>query len=165
VRIARLWLPIVAALALLPVGNALAGPQRAAAAPTLIKLIAVTSNAHETDKPPKGPSPGDRKIDAAKLYNGVAQFGKKAGQQVGTDSGVYVIRDPRTVYVSGTAKLPGGTLHFEGNLTVRNGIMSIPVVSGTGVFVGARGTLLVPVVAGGTKIVKNVYQLTYQAVA
>jgi hypothetical protein len=166
VRFARLSLPIVAVLALAGTGTATAASARAAAEPPkVIKLVSVSTKTKDTDKPPKGPSRGDRSIGASKLFNGVAQFGRKQGQAVGTDTGVFVLRDLRTLHANGTAKLPGGTLHFQGVAAVKDGVMVIPVVSGTGIFVGAHGALLIPIVKPGTKIVANVYELTYQAAA
>ena len=42
---------------------------------------------------------------------------------------------------------------------------SCPVVSGTGRFAGAKGSLLIPIVDPGTRIVQNLYRLTYQPTA
>lgn len=162
----RVLLPLAAATALVVSTPAEARPNRAAAeAPKVIKLVSVTTSAKDTDKPPKGASKGDRTVGASALYNGAAQFGKKAGAQVGTDRSVFTLRDARTLYASGTATLPGGTIHFQGVATVQDGALVIPVVSGTGVFAGAQGSLLIPVVDPGTKIVANMYRLTYQPIA
>ncbi len=136
-----------------------------AAPPKEIKLISVTTKANDTDKPPRGASKGDRTIGASTLYNGVDQFGQKAGARVGGDKSVFVLRSTKVLYANGTATLPGGTIHFQGVAKVTNGRFEIPVVSGTGVYAGAHGALLIPLVESGTRIVANVYRLTYGAVA
>lgn len=165
-RLLRALLPLAAASLLVGVDVADArSTATAAEGPKVIKLISVTTKAKDTDKPPKGASKGDRTIGASALYNGVDQFGKKAGAPVGSDRSVFVLRDPKTLYASGTATLPGGTLHFQGVAKVQKGVFVIPVVSGTGDFVGAKGSLLIPIVQPGTKIVANMYRLTYQAAA
>ena len=99
------------------------------------------------------------------LYNGVKQFGKKAGAKVGTDRSVFVLRSAKTLYGSGTATLPGGTIHFQGVAIVENGAFAIPVTRGTGLYAGAKGHLLIPLTPPGTKLVPNVYRLTYAPVA
>jgi hypothetical protein len=165
-RLFRALLPLAAATMLVGVDVASADSSRASAAgPKEIKLISVTTKVDDTDKPPKGASKGDRTVGASTLYNGVAQFGRKAGAAVGKDRSVFVLRDPKTLYGSGTATLPGGTLHFQGVAKVQDGVFVIPVVSGTGTFVGAKGSLLIPIAKPGTKIVANLYRLTYQAAA
>lgn len=153
------------AAALVTTGTAGAGATRAAAAPTEIKLISVTVKAKDTDAPPKGASKGDRTVGSSQLFNGVAQFGKKAGAKVGTDRSVFVLRNAKTLYGSGTATLPGGTIHFQGVAIVKEGVFSIPVTRGTGAFAGAKGQLLIPVTEPGTRLVANVYRLTYQPAA
>lgn len=154
------------AAALVAIGAAGAGASRvAAAAPAEIRLISVAVKTKDTDLPPKGASKGDRTVGSSELFNGVAQFGKKAGAKVGSDRSVFVLRSAKTLYGSGTATLPGGTIHFQGVATVKEGVFSIPVTRGTGVFAGARGQLLIPVTEPGTKLVANVYRLTYQPAA
>lgn len=165
-RLLRALLPLMTIAAFVATGAASAGATRAAAPPPKeIKLISVTVKAKDTDEPPKGASKGDRTVGSSNLFNGVAQFGKKAGVKVGSDRSVFVLRNAKTLYASGTATLPGGTLHFQGTATVDEGVFSIPVTRGTGVFVGATGQLLIPVTQPGAKIVANVYRLTYQAAA
>lgn len=156
-----LSLALAAAVALAMSGTAAARPARTnVQAPTEIRLVSVTTKAKETDRPPKGASKGDRTVGSSALFNGAAQFGKKAGAQVGSDRSVFVLRDKRTLYASGTAKLPGGTLHFQGRAKVQEGVFVIPVVSGTGAFAGATGQLLIPVTKPGTTLVLNVYRIT-----
>ncbi|MBM3678738.1 MAG: dirigent protein [Actinobacteria bacterium] len=137
----------------------------AATPPKVIRLISVTVTSKETDRPPKGASKGDRTVGSSRLYNGDAQFGKKAGEAVGRDQGVFVLRDKTTLYATGAATLPGGTLKFAGVAKVEGGTFVIPVVSGTGVFLGATGSLLIPIAPPDTRIVANVYQLRYESVA
>jgi len=165
-RFLRALLPLAAAIAVLATGTAGAPAARQVATPpTVIDLISLTTKANDTDKPPKGASKGDRTTGASALFNRVEQFGRKAGARVGADKSVFVLRDKRTLYASGTATLPGGTLHFQGVAKPNQGVFEIPVVSGTGIFVGAKGMLLIPIVKPGTKVVVNMYRLTYRAVA
>ena len=165
-RLAGALLALAAGVALVATGAAGASTTRAAAVPPKeIKLISVTTKANDTDKPPKGASKGDRTIGASALYNGIDQFGRKAGARVGTDRSIFTLRDAKTLYANGTATLPGGTLHFQGTAKVKKGVFHIPVVSGTGDFTGAKGSLLIPIVEPGTKVVANLYRLTYRAAA
>lgn len=165
-RLLRALLTLASAAALATAGTAGAATSNsAAAAPTEIQLFSVTIDVKDTDAPPKGASKGDRSVGSSTLFNGVAQFGKKAGAKVGTDKSVFVLRNAKTLYGSGTASLPGGTLHFQGVAKVRDGVFAIPVTRGTGVFAGAKGQLLIPVAAQGTKLVPNLYRLVYRPAA
>lgn len=159
---------VLLALCALP-ATALAAPaapsRTAAPAPTVIALVSVTTTAKDTDRPPKGASKGDRTVGASTLYNGAAQFGRKAGARVGSDRSVFTLRDPKTLHATGTATLPGGTIHFEGRATVKEGVFVIPVVGGTGTFAGVTGQLLIPIAAPGQTQVQNVYRLTYAPAA
>lgn len=161
----RLVAALLAAVALVGADVAAAERSRTAAPPTVIRLISVTTKSSDTDKSPKGPSKGDRSTASSRLVNAVAQFGKPSGATVGSDSGVFTVTSATTIHANGTARLPGGTLRFRGRTVIEDGVFVIPVVSGTGQFVGARGRLLVPVTPAGTKQVVNVYQLTYAAAA
>jgi hypothetical protein len=147
---------------------ALALPTFAAAAvaaprpPATIKLVSVTASVRTTDRPPKGTSNGDTVRETSVLFNQVAQFGKPARAAVGKDRAVQRLRvKPRSTMIDGVATLPGGTLRFRGTATrsVRGGFV-IPVVSGTGRYLGAEGTLWI-VSIGGTGRALNVYRLTY----
>ena len=63
----------------------------------------------------------------------------------------------RAATIDVVATLPGGTLHLRGkNLTPS--AESWPVVGGTGVFKGAKGTLTVVPIGDGTRAT-NVYRL------
>lgn len=133
-----------------------------AAPPTLIRLVSVTTSARENDRPPKGPSTGDTVRETSRLLNEVAQFGKPARAAVGSDSAVQLLRlGPKSITVDGVAKLPGGTLLFRGKAEryARGGIV-IPVVGGTGRYLGAQGTLWILTVRDPARVV-NIYRLTY----
>lgn len=145
--------------------SAVSATERGRAAPTEIRLISITTGARDTDAPPKGASKGDRTVGSSDLYNGVRQFGKKAGAKVGSDRSVFVLRSEKVMYGSGTATLPGGTVHFQGVAVVTNGAYAFPVTRGTGVYAGATGQLLIPLTPPGTRLVPNVYRLSYAPVA
>jgi hypothetical protein len=133
-----------------------------AAPPTLIRLVSVTTSAKESDRLPKGPSTGDTVRETSRLLNEVAQFGKPARAAVGSDSAVQQLRlGPKSITVDGVAKLPGGTLLFRGKAEryARGGIV-IPVVGGTGRYLGAQGTLWIVTVRDPARVL-NVYRLTY----
>jgi len=141
---------------------ALAGGASAALPPTVIKLISVTTSAKETDRAPKGPSTGDTVHETSRLLNEVAQFGKPRQAVVGSDSAVQRLRlGPRSLTVNGTAELPGGTLLFRGKVEryARGGIV-IPVVGGTGRYLGAEGILWIVTVRDPVRTL-NIYRLTY----
>ena len=127
-----------------------------------VKLISSRS----FDKPPKGPSAGDRSIDATRLLNAVPQFGKPAGAVVGHDKGTATLVSPTSATGRGVAYLPGGTLTFSGRIKLdrKRGGFTIPVTRGTGTFAGARGTLWVVRVPNPVRTL-NVYSLTYAATA
>lgn len=134
----------------------------AAPPPALIRLVSVTTSAKEIDRPPKGASAGDAVLETSMLYNDVRQFELPKRATVGTDRAVQrLLLKPRRLVVSGVASLPGGTLRFEGAMArnPRGGVV-IPVVSGTGRYLGARGSLWI-LTAGTPKRTLNIYRLTY----
>jgi hypothetical protein len=138
----------------------------AARGPTRIVLIVKPISSRSVDKPPKGPSAGDRSVDATKLLNAVPQFGKPAGAVVGHDKGTATLLSPTSATGQGVAYLPGGTLTFSGLLKPdrKRGGFTIPVTRGTGAFAGARGTLWVVRVPEPLRTL-NVYTLRYAASA
>lgn len=134
----------------------------AAAPPKVIRLVTVATSARETDRPPKGPSTGDTVHETSTLLNEVAQFGKPKSAVVGRDRAVQRLRvGPRSITVTGVATLPGGTLRFHGKVEphARGGVV-IPVVAGTGRYLGAKGILWILTVDNPRRTL-NVYKLTY----
>ncbi len=130
-----------------------------AAPPGAIAVISITTSTKATDKAPKGPSAGDTYVTTSRLVNAVAQFGKKKGAVVGSDSATTTLTATRSARVSGVVTLPGGTLTVRGKLEEQADTTYVaPVVSGTGAFKGARGTVTIN---GTAKRAWNVYKLTY----
>jgi hypothetical protein len=110
------------------------------------------------DNPPKGVSKGDKIIQKDDLLNAAAQFGRKKGARVGSDSGTITFTSKTSARFDGRAVLPGGTLTLRGEvMTVAGGGFTIPVAGGTGRFKGAHGILRV---GSGTKRALNTYTLT-----
>jgi hypothetical protein len=134
--------------------------------PARIVLEVKPISSRSFDKPPKGPSAGDRSVDATKLLNAVPQFGKPAGAVVGHDRGTATLLSPTSAKAHGVAYLPGGTLTFDGRVKLdrRRGGFTVPVTRGTGAFAGARGTLWVVRVPNPVRTL-NVYSLRYAATA
>lgn len=140
----------------------LSAPAGAAKPPELIRLVSVTTSSKATDKAPKGPSTGDSVRETSRLLNEGAQFGKPAGAVVGGDRAVQRLSlGPRSITVNGVAVLPGGTLVFRGKVEryARGGVV-IPVVAGTGRYLGAQGFLWIVTASNPTRTL-NVYRLTY----
>jgi hypothetical protein len=121
----------------------------------VIKLKSVSVATTVKDVLPKGPSKGDRYTGRDRLSNLVAQFGRPAGAVVGTDSPILTLRSATAGCVTGVANLPGGTLIFRGCGQLDDD-GPVPVVGGTGVFLGARGTT----VAGPGDPPTNTYRLS-----
>jgi len=135
----------------------------AAPAPTVVHLVSITTSGRSNDTPPKGASKGDRFTTTSRLLNLRAQFGKAKGAVVGSDRGTVALTGARAGTVRGITKLPGGTISFRGTLATSGRGNTIPVVGGTGLFAGARGTLTITSSASG--VVVNVYTLRYPALA
>ena len=155
-----LRLLLLAALSLAVLG--VAGATAATRPPTVIRLVAVPTSAKTTDRAPKGPSAGDTVTETSRLLNEVAQFGKPPLAVVGSDRDVQRLRfKPRRLTIDGVTKLPGGTLFFRGTVERfgEDGTV-VPVVGGTGRFLGAQGILVI-VTAGRPAKTLNIYRLTY----
>ena len=158
------WAP-PAVLALAVAVAAAAGTAQAASPPAVIRLVSTTTSYSSTDKVPKGTSAGDRQVFTSRLRNATAQFGKPKGAVVGSDRSTLVVTGSSKARMQTVAKLPGGTITVSGLLRAAgNGAISVPVVSGTGLFEGAKGTLTIlkPIDASTAG---NVYRLTYGPVA
>jgi hypothetical protein len=86
-------------------------------------------------------------------------FGKKnKNQPVGWESGTQTYLNAVDARIRGTSTFPGqGTITFKGLMrSLKNGMISVPVIGGTGKFNGARGVLLIG--AGSLQSV-NTYHL------
>ena len=115
--------------------------------------------------PPRKDSAGDRQSFTSRLSNAVRQFGKPKGAVVGSDRGTMRLMSATSATVTTVAKLPGGTITADGSLRAAGyGAVSVAVVSGTGIFAGAHGTLTI-LPPTGPKTAVNVYRLTYGPVA
>jgi hypothetical protein len=155
------FLVLAASLAL---GTTVASGAARVVPPTQIQLISVTVSEKENDVGPKGPSKGDRTYGVSMLLNAVPQFGRKRGVEVGDDKGWFTLTSKTTAVASGITRLPGGTLTFKGAVKVVQGLMTVPVVAGTGLFRGARGTLYVGSTGRKGEAI-NIYRLTYAPIA
>ena len=114
---------------------------------------------------PKADSAGDHYYSASKLINAKAQFGKPKGAVVGSDRSDMMLVSPRSALLKTLAKMPGGTILFGGRLMAAGGgAVKIPVVRGTGVYAGAKGTLTI-LKPTGPKTMVNIYRLTYPLAA
>jgi hypothetical protein len=131
----------------------------------MIRLISITTYEKHVDVPPTTASNGDHDLSASKLINARPQFGKPKGAVVGSDRSAMLLTSPKSALLKTIAKLPGGTITFGGQLMAAGkGAVKIPVVSGTGIFKGAKGTLTV-LAPTGPKTVVNIYRLTYPLLA
>jgi hypothetical protein len=124
----------------------------------VIKVTSVSVSMKTVDTAPKGKvNKGDKIVYRDNLLNAAAQFGKKKGVKVGTDSGTMSFGNGTATF-DGTARLPGGTLRLKGQVyqAPDGKSLVIPVAGGTGRFAGARGTVLV---GPGAKRSLNTYTL------
>lgn len=146
---ARLAAAVVVAFAGLPVAPAGAQTQQ-------IKVISVSVATVSHDVGPKGASKGDTIVYRDRLVNAAAQFGKKKGVQIGSDSGTMTFTSAHTATFKGEAVLPGGTLTLAGSVYSTPQGLVVPVTGGTGAYARVHGTLLV---GSGSKRVPNTYRL------
>jgi autotransporter-associated beta strand protein len=136
---------------------ALVGSPASAASSHTILVTSETITMATHDLTPHGPSKGDTVTYRDRLVNAVAQFGRKQGSPIGSDSGKLTFTGAHSATFSGRTTLPGGTLTLAGPVfTLQNGDLVIPVVGGTGSFAGLRGTLTV---STGKDHVLNTYRL------
>ncbi|HEX4521535.1 MAG TPA: hypothetical protein VH063_18320 [Gaiellaceae bacterium] len=143
---------------LLAVGMlALVVASQAGAATQTIRVTSVTLAMSTHDAAPKGASKGDTVTYSDRLLNAGAQFGRKKGAKVGSDTGTLTYTSAHTAKFSGRAKLPGGTVILLGPVyTTSDGSIVVPVAGGTGKFSNVRGTLTV---GPGKNHVLNTYRL------
>jgi hypothetical protein len=152
-RVRLLALTGIAALILVASASARTGA-------TIIRVISVATAVKTHDAPPKGPSKGDYVVIDDKLTNQVAQFGKKKGALVGTDHAVERNIGSNRVVVDGIARLPGGTIHFKGELKIDSkGIAAVKVVGGTGDYQAAKGAVAIKNLTKDGKTAVNVYSI------
>jgi hypothetical protein len=140
----------VLALATLPVATASASTLE-------IEVISVTVSVAGHDVGPKGASKGDTILYRDTLVNAAPQFGKKAGDAVGSDTGTMTFTGAHTATFHGKAILPGGTLTLSGPVYTSPQGLVVPVTGGSGEFARYTGTLLV---GSGSKRARNTYRLT-----
>jgi hypothetical protein len=132
-----------------------------AAGPKVIQLLSIETSQRITDVDPKGNSTGDKWYSTSRLQNLAPQFGLPKGAVVGTDRGTMTVLGPTSASLDSTTKLPGGTLRVRGRVRLRpQGGLIFPVVGGTGLFAGARGTLTI-LGQKDPKRAANIYALTY----
>ncbi|MDX6598701.1 MAG: hypothetical protein QOE87_2588 [Gaiellales bacterium] len=108
-----------------------------------------------SDKPPAGPSKGDRFLIRDDLLNVAGQFGKQAGAVVGTDVGTLTMSSKTAGTVVGYAKLPGGRVRFHGILHFTGANAPFKVDGGTGKYANVQGFLIIG--AGSRPL--NIYHL------
>jgi hypothetical protein len=156
---------VVALVLVVCLGPAAASSREAvsarAAPPKVIRLVSTNLSFRlVVDKPPAGASPGDTIEATNVLSNVVAQFGLAKGAIVGSDIGRTTNLDAVPMTVNILVRLPKGTLRVRGKSRMVAGARVAPVVSGTGLFKGATGTVTVtPIPHTGDS--SNVYRLRY----
>jgi len=135
----------LAASIALAAGAALVGPATSGADSVyVLRLVSITVSGTLTDTGKPGPSRGDHFDMKDTLVNAVRQLGKPKGARVGSDRARLELVSATKSEISGIARLPGGTVTFEGGFTVRaGGTFAVPIVGGTGRWAKARGTLTV----------------------
>jgi hypothetical protein len=148
---------LVLAAAMLLAVSAQAG---AGTAPTTIRVWSVPTSNRLTDAPPKGLSAGDVLRQRTRLFNAAPQFGKPRGAVVGYDVSVVRLSSPTQATAVVVVHLPGGTLQVRGVGRIGAGSNTAHVISGTGVFAGARGTET-EIDDPHAALALNVYHLTY----
>jgi hypothetical protein len=126
----------------------------------VIRVQSHVTDSFKEDHAPKGDSNGDRYLVRDRLINVRKQFGKRAGAVVGHDSGIIIRTGAKTGTIVGVATLPGGTIRFEGVLS----LTSVPgppltVTGGSGKYARATGKLVIG--PGGHPL--NTYHLTLPA--
>lgn len=156
---------VPAALAVVAAIVALIPPVASASAPSVIRLVSITTSYSSDDAPPPKASAGDRELFTSRLVNARPQFGKPKGAVIGSDRSTLRLTSATSARLRTVARLPGGTLTAAGPLQAAGrGAVSVEVVAGTGVFAGARGTLTI-LAPTDPKTAVNVYRLTYGPIA
>jgi hypothetical protein len=125
----------------------------------VITVRSIETASIPSDRPPTGPSKGDRFLIRDNLLNVAGQFGKKAGVVVGTDAGILTLTSKTAGNVVGYATLPGGRIRFHGVLHLKGENAPFKIDGGTGKYAHAQGILAVG--AGSNPL--NVYHLRFPA--
>jgi hypothetical protein len=156
---------VPAALVLVAIGAGVVSSDASASAPSVIRLVSVTTSYTSVDVPPKAASAGDRQLFTSRLFNARPQFGRRKGVAVGSDRSTLRLTGIRSARLKTVARLPGGTLTVDGLLkAAAGGAVSVQVVAGTGTFAGARGTLTI-LAPTDPKTAVNIYRLSYGPIA
>jgi hypothetical protein len=125
-----------------------------------IRILSVTRTFTAKDIAPKGLSAGDQVRTTDRLYNAAPQFGQPKGALVGSDRGTITVRsDKRSGDFRGVATLPGGTITAAGRVPLDGTPSTAGVVSGTGRFASARGSVAISTLPGRGHAA-NVFHLT-----
>jgi len=127
-----------------------------AAVPRTIRVTSVTVSMVSHDVKPTGASKGDSITYRDELVNATAQFGRRKGAVVGSDSGTMTFTSAHTARFEGKAILPGGTLTLSGSVYTTTDGLVVPVTGGTGAYAHLHGTLTV---GSGKDHVPNTYRL------
>lgn len=106
----------------------------------VFKFLAVNINGVRDQNPPAG-IVGDVVTGTDRLRNAVPQFGKPKGAAVGRSRYRTLFESLAVASVEVRSTLPGGTIRARGRADFRRDSNVIRVVGGTGVFVGAAGTV------------------------
>jgi len=144
---------VIAALAAL---GAVPGAQAATSVTLVFTSYTTITKTHDT--PPQHKANAGDSIDFKDLLVAVStQLGKK-GKPVGYDAGTVLYTSKTAQKIEGVTTFPGvGSVTFEGEMTtMKDGTVHVPVVKGTGVFKGARGTLII---GKGAQKAPNTYVL------
>jgi hypothetical protein len=150
---------VVAAAASIAV--VLAGGASARTTDVVISVVSGATSVKAHDVPPKGASAGDSIVMTDTLVNAVRQFGKPKGAVVGSDRATERLVSRGNATIDGVTRLPGGTLHVKGRLSAdAQGRATAQVVSGTGRYDGATGTLTIVNLNRTGNLALNVYRLT-----
>jgi len=144
----------VAAVLVGPASGASSQPDR-----TVIRLVSTTTSLRTHDLAPKGLSAGDWFGARDTLTNEVPQFGKPKGALVGSDVGIFRILKGGAETLTGTTRIPDGTIRVAGPVMTKSRTRYVVrVVGGTGRYASARGTLTV--VTRSPTVTLNVFVLT-----
>jgi hypothetical protein len=122
----------------------------------VITVRSVETSDVPDDRPPTGPSKGDRLLMRDDLRNVTRQFGKSAGAVIGTDAAILTMTSKTAGTLVGIAVLPGGRVRIHGVLHLKRASAPLVVDGGTGRYAHATGTLIVG--AGANPL--NTYRLT-----
>jgi hypothetical protein len=152
----RLLVPLAALLALAATAAA-AAPAAVSPNPAVIITVrSIETSSTPDDRPPTGPSKGDRFLLRDNLENVARQFGKRKGAVVGTDAGLLTLTSKTEGTVVGFATLPGGRVRFHGVVHLKGASVPFTVDGGTGRYAHAHGTMVV----GTGDEPLNTYRLT-----